>query len=317
MSAPLQRVDFLVIGGGAAGYFGAITAAQARPGARILIVERGSQPLAKVRISGGGRCNVTHACFEPRPLSSRYPRGARALLSAFSRFQPSDTVHWFEQRGVQLKTEPDGRMFPITDDSETIIACLEREAKNAGVELRLRCGVDALRPDPAGGWLAEITGSNHTVIHAQRVLFYETAQTHRASLLAGQADPAVQAIGLSGLGLPQAWYQESVHARAAFLERFVKQHLHHAEFLILPALGCLVPDWASVEIGNPDFDRSQLAGMHAFMAFVNYLGLPALNLPIARDARHRPICVQVLARPFAEHRLLDFAEQAELISRVT
>ena len=170
MSAPLQRVDFLVIGGGAAGYFGAITAAQARPGARILIVERGSQPLAKVRISGGGRCNVTHACFEPRPLSSRYPRGARALLSAFSRFQPSDTVHWFEQRGVQLKTEPDGRMFPITDDSETIIACLEREAKNAGVELRLRCGVDALRPDPAGGWLAEITGSNHTVIHAQRVL---------------------------------------------------------------------------------------------------------------------------------------------------
>lgn len=170
MSAPLQSVDFLVIGGGAAGYFGAITAAQARPGARILIVERGSQPLAKVRISGGGRCNVTHACFEPRPLSSRYPRGARALLSAFSRFQPSDTVHWFEQRGVQLKTEPDGRMFPITDDSETIIACLEREAKNAGVELRLRCGVDALRPDPAGGWLAEITGSNHTVIHAQRVL---------------------------------------------------------------------------------------------------------------------------------------------------
>lgn len=152
--------------------------------------------------------------------------------------------------------------------------------------------------------------------HAQRVLFYETAQTHRASLLAGQADPAVQAIGLSGLGLPQAWYQESMHARAAFLEQFVKQHLHHADFLILPALGCLVPDWACVEIGNPDFDRSQLAGMHAFMAFVNYLGLPALNLPIARDAQGRPICIQVLARPFAEHRLLDFAEHVELISQV-
>ena len=152
--------------------------------------------------------------------------------------------------------------------------------------------------------------------HAQRVLFYETAQTHRASLLAGHADPAVQAIGLSGLGLPQAWYQESMHARAAFLEQFVKQHLRHADFLILPALGCLVPDWACVEIGNPDFDRSQLAGMHAFMAFVNYLGLPALNLPIARDAQGRPICIQVLARPFAEHRLLDFAEHVELISQV-
>ena len=152
--------------------------------------------------------------------------------------------------------------------------------------------------------------------HAQRVLFYETAQTHRASLLAGQADPAVQAIGLFGLGLPQAWYHESMHVRAAFLAQFVEQHFDHSEFLILPALGGLVPDEASVEIGNPDFDRTQLAGMHAFMGFVNYLGLPALNLPIARDARGRPICVQVLSRPFAEHCLLDFAEHVELISQV-
>jgi len=170
MTSSLQHVDFLVGGGGAAGYFGAITAAQARPGSRILIAERGNQPLAKVRISGGGRCNVTHACFETRPLSTRYPRGARALLSAFSRFQPTDTVQWFEQRGVPLKTEPDGRMFPTTDDSKTIIACLEREARNAGVELRLRCSIEALRPDPQGGWLADIAGSNPTVIHAQRVL---------------------------------------------------------------------------------------------------------------------------------------------------
>jgi len=170
MTSSLQHVDFLVVGGGAAGYFGAITAAQARPGSRILIAERGNQPLAKVRISGGGRCNVTHACFETRPLSTRYPRGARALLSAFSRFQPTDTVQWFEQRGVPLKTEPDGRMFPTTDDSETVIACLEREARNAGVELRLRCSIEALRPDPQGGWLADIAGSNPTVIHAQRVL---------------------------------------------------------------------------------------------------------------------------------------------------
>mgnify|MGYP000001641000 FL=1 len=153
--------------------------------------------------------------------------------------------------------------------------------------------------------------------HAQRVLFYETARTHRTSLLAGQAEPAVQAIGMPGLGVPDAWYQESMAARAAFLEQFVQRHFHDAEFLILPALGCLLPDWSAVEVGHPAFDRVQLAGMHTFMGFVNYLGLPALNLPIARDARRRPICVQVLARPFAEHRLLDFAEQAELISRVT
>ncbi|MEI6870834.1 MAG: NAD(P)/FAD-dependent oxidoreductase [Verrucomicrobiota bacterium] len=166
----LQHVDLLVIGGGAAGYFGAITAAQARPGFRVLIAERGSQPLAKVRVSGGGRCNVTHACFEPRPLSTRYPRGARALLSAFSRFQPADTVRWFEQRGVQLKTEADGRMFPTTDASETIIACLQREATAAGVELRLRCSIETIEPAPDGSWRATISGASPYVIQAKRIL---------------------------------------------------------------------------------------------------------------------------------------------------
>jgi len=170
MSVSMENVDILVIGGGAAGYFGAITAAQARPSTRVVIVERGNQPLAKVRVSGGGRCNVTHGCFEPRPLSTRYPRGARALLSAFSRFQPADTVRWFEERGVPLKTEADGRMFPITDDSETVIACLEREARNAGVELRLRSPVEVLRPVPSGGWFAKIGTSNAHEIHAKRVL---------------------------------------------------------------------------------------------------------------------------------------------------
>ncbi|NBV85538.1 MAG: FAD-binding protein, partial [Verrucomicrobia bacterium] len=166
----LEHADLLVIGGGAAGYFGAITAAQARPGIRVLIAERGSQPLAKVRISGGGRCNVTHACFEPRPLSARYPRGAKALLSAFSRFQPADTVRWFEQRGVPLKTEADGRMFPTTDVSETIIACLQREAATAGVELQLRCAVETIEPAPEGGWRATMAGASPRVVHARRIL---------------------------------------------------------------------------------------------------------------------------------------------------
>ena len=152
--------------------------------------------------------------------------------------------------------------------------------------------------------------------HAQRVLFFETAHTHRADLLAGQADPAVQAIGQMGLAMPQAWYEQSLACRAALLDQFVAHHFAQAELLILPALACLLPDWQTVELGHPAFDRQRLGAMHAFMGFVNYLGLPALNLPIARDAKQRPICVQVLARPFAEHRLLDFAAQVELNDRM-
>ena len=148
--------------------------------------------------------------------------------------------------------------------------------------------------------------------HAQRVLFYETAQTHRAALLAGQADPAVEAIGRMGLAIPDDWYQASLRLRAAFLAQFVADHFAEADLLILPSLACLLPDWQTVEVGHAAFDRRTLAAMHAFMGFVNYLGLPALNLPIARDARQRPLCVQVLARPFAEHQLLDFATQVEL-----
>lgn len=166
----MENIDVLVIGGGASGYFGAITAAQAKPGCRVLLVERGSQPLAKVRISGGGRCNVTHSCFEPRVLSTRYPRGARALLSAFSRFQPSDTVQWFESRGVALKTEPDGRMFPTTDRSESIIECLEREAANSGVHVRIRCGAEELRPLSGGGWEVLLSGPRGGTVQAARVL---------------------------------------------------------------------------------------------------------------------------------------------------
>lgn len=166
----METFDVLIVGGGAAGYFGAITAAQGLRGGRVLVVERGSQPLSKVRISGGGRCNVTHACFEPRPLSTRYPRGARALLSAFSRFQPSDTVQWFESRGVPLKTESDGRMFPTSDRSESIIECLEREASAAGVQVRLRCGASDLRAAPQGGWEVVLSSSLEETVRARRVL---------------------------------------------------------------------------------------------------------------------------------------------------
>ncbi|OCR01283.1 flavoprotein [Oscillatoriales cyanobacterium USR001] len=133
-----KLLQIIVIGGGAAGFFGAIAAAQTYPKSRIILLEAGLEPLAKVRISGGGRCNVTHACFDPGILVQNYPRGGKALRGAFARFQPRDTVEWFANYGVQLKTEADGRMFPTTDDSATIVNCLIRVAKEVGVELRTR-----------------------------------------------------------------------------------------------------------------------------------------------------------------------------------
>src|SRR5437660_6711121 len=121
-----QRV--IVVGGGAAGFFAAITCAEA-PHSEVSILEKSSQFLSKVRISGGGRCNVTHACFDPRELARRFPRGEQALISTFHRFQVKDTVDWFESRGVKLKIESDGRMFPVTDSSKTVMDCLLKAAR--------------------------------------------------------------------------------------------------------------------------------------------------------------------------------------------
>lgn len=135
---PLQVV---VIGGGAAGFFGAIACAKSHPHTQVTLLEASRQLLTKVRISGGGRCNVTHACFEPARLVQNYPRGSKALRGAFSRFQSKDTIKWFASQGVKLKTEPDGRMFPVTDNSETIVDCLMKAAANAGVEVRTNAAV--------------------------------------------------------------------------------------------------------------------------------------------------------------------------------
>lgn len=142
-----DRLTLAVIGGGAAGFFGALSCAQHYPQHRILILEKTRQVLAKVRISGGGRCNVTHACFDPALLVKNYPRGHKELRGPFSRFQPQDTIQWFKRRGVDLKTEEDGRMFPVTDQSETIIHCLLNEAKRVGIELLLEHGLQNIRRD--------------------------------------------------------------------------------------------------------------------------------------------------------------------------
>lgn len=132
----------IIVGGGAAGFFAAIACARSRPDCEVRVYERGSHFLSKVRISGGGRCNVTHSALEPRTFAARYPRGERALLGVLHRFSSEDTAAWFERHGVRLKTEPDGRVFPITDSSGTVIDCLMFEARAAEVQLISRCGVD-------------------------------------------------------------------------------------------------------------------------------------------------------------------------------
>ena len=131
-----------IVGGGAAGFFAAITCAETNPNLKVVIYERSNQFLGKVKISGGGRCNVTHACFEPREFTRRYPRGESELIGPFSRFQAKHTVEWFQSHGVSLKTERDGRMFPVTDNSETVIHCLMEQARRLGVVLVSNRGVD-------------------------------------------------------------------------------------------------------------------------------------------------------------------------------
>jgi predicted Rossmann fold flavoprotein len=149
----------VVVGGGAAGFLAAITCAERAPTTEVVVLEKGPQFLAKVRISGGGRCNVTRACFEADDLVAGYPRGGRALRGPFQRFQPRDTVGWFASRGVVLKTERDGRMFPVSDSSQTILDCLLAAARAAGVRLRTNCGVERIARRAGGGFEVSLAGA--------------------------------------------------------------------------------------------------------------------------------------------------------------
>jgi len=142
----------VVIGGGAAGFFSAIQCAQTNKNAEVVLYEKSGKVLQKVKVSGGGRCNVTHACFDLKQLSLSYPRGEKQLKSAFARFSPKDTIEWFESRKVKLKTEKDGRMFPVTDDSQTIIDCLEKEVKKLKIKLELGKGIKRITPNFHGGF---------------------------------------------------------------------------------------------------------------------------------------------------------------------
>jgi predicted Rossmann fold flavoprotein len=218
--ATLPRV--LVIGGGAAGFMAAVTAAEA--GAEVTLWERGPGVLAKVRISGGGRCNVTNALEDPRRFAENYPRGGKELLGAFHRFGAKDTRAWFESRGVALKTEPDGRVFPRSDDSATVVDALVSAARRAGV--RVETGVSPIDLKREGGAfvaagrgvfradrLLLATGSGaeghawarafgHTVVPPVPSLFTFAIKDPRLAGLAGGVD-AARAFDTGGVGVDE------------------------------------------------------------------------------------------------------------------
>jgi hypothetical protein len=156
-----------VLGGGAAGFFAALSVTKHHPEAEVVILEKSTKLLSKVRISGGGRCNVTHACFQNRQLASNYPRGEHFLRKSFELFSSRDTVRWFSERGVELKAEADGRMFPVSDDSGSIVDCLLNECADRGV--RIDQGTNITRIVVKEGVLELSTSKGH-VIHADRLI---------------------------------------------------------------------------------------------------------------------------------------------------
>lgn len=208
----------VIVGGGAAGFFAAIACAEKLgPAGDVTIYEATAHPLAKVRVSGGGRCNVTHACFEPRELVKKYPRGGRELLGAFHKFQPRDMIAWLAARGVETKTEADGRMFPSTDDSATIADCLLRAAEEAGVKVVTSMGVRKVERAGADFW---VTLTDNSGVRCERLLLATGGNKSSAGLTIAEAlghtiEPPVPSlftfhiddarlIGLSGVSVENA-----------------------------------------------------------------------------------------------------------------
>ena len=174
----LYSMNVAIIGGGAAGFFAALSCKHHHPSARVTLYEKTGKLLAKVNVSGGGRCNVTHACFTASQLMKHYPRGGKSLKKIFASFGPQDTIDWFQQRGVALHTEADGRMFPTTNQSQTIIDCLVQEAQRLGVVIQTHAPAHALHPCGSG---YQLTLSDHTVI-ADRVIIATGGSPKRSGL---------------------------------------------------------------------------------------------------------------------------------------
>ena len=203
-------MHIVVIGGGAAGFFGAITAAETFPHATVTILEKNNTVLNKVRISGGGRCNVTHACFDNRQLVKHYPRGEKPLRSLLGQFDASATVQWFDKRGVSLKTEPDGRMFPVTNTSDTVVDCLLTTARRLGIRVRTGCGVATLTC--ANDAMAQRTWNlnllTNETVQADRVLIATGGypQPHSYHWLPKQAEPLLSPVpSLFTFNVPESY----------------------------------------------------------------------------------------------------------------
>lgn len=161
-----QNFDIIIVGGGAAGFFTAINIVEKNPKLKVAILERGSEVLQKVRISGGGRCNVTHACFEPNELVKFYPRGEKELRGPFHQFGSGDTIEWFEKYGVELKIEADGRMFPVSNSSQTIIDCFLQATQKLGIAVLTGQSVQSIfNPEVSGEnvWKIETQTENYLV----------------------------------------------------------------------------------------------------------------------------------------------------------
>ena len=156
-----MKKKLIIIGGGAAGYFAAINAAELNPTLEVIILEGSNKVLQKVKVSGGGRCNVSHACFTPNELVEFYPRGEKELLGPFHQFMTGDTMEWFENRGVSLKIEDDNRVFPESNSSQTIIDCFLEGANNSGVTLKLSTRVEAF--EKIGGQFEIKTNSGNFI----------------------------------------------------------------------------------------------------------------------------------------------------------
>lgn len=171
-----DRHEILILGGGAAGFFAAIACAEQNPAARVRILEKGKEVLGKVKVSGGGRCNVTNGCFEPAELVKNYPRGGKALLGPFHRFCTGDTMAWFESRGVPLKIKDNGRVFPVSNNSQSIIDCLLDSAANAGVEVIRNTRVEQLYPPGAQSAL-ESAERRRGGLYADRILIASGSST--------------------------------------------------------------------------------------------------------------------------------------------
>lgn len=157
----MKAADIIIVGGGAAGFFTAINAAEKNPNLKVVILERGKDVLTKVKISGGGRCNVTHAEFLPKELTTNYPRGEKELLGPFHTFMTGDTIEWFEKKGVELKIEEDGRMFPVSNSSQTIIDCFISETERLGIDVLKNHSVKSILKEQAG-WKVETTSETFT-----------------------------------------------------------------------------------------------------------------------------------------------------------